>query len=116
MKIPYGYTLINEEIIVNEEKADVVRSIFGYYLAGASLGKIVDMLSAKGIPSPSGNSKWGRAAVDKLLSNAKYIPIVGVETYMDAQFERECRRNVDYDKAGHPRRTVRYQSPSLKIN
>ena len=57
MKIPYGYTLINEEIIVNEEKADVVRSIFGYYLAGASLGKIVDMLSAKGIPSPSGNPK-----------------------------------------------------------
>ena len=40
MKIPYGYTLINEEIIVNEEKADVVRSIFGYYLAGASLGLV----------------------------------------------------------------------------
>lgn len=67
MKIPYGYVLINEEIIVHEEKADAVRSIFGYYLAGASLGKIVDMLYAKGIPSPSGNPKWGRAAVDKLL-------------------------------------------------
>ena len=116
MKIPYGYTLINEEIIVNEEKADVVRSIFGYYLAGASLGKIVDMLSAKGIPSPSGNPKSGRAVVDKLLSNAKYIPIVGMETYMDAQFERDRRCNVDYDKVGHPRKTVRYQSPSLEIN
>ena len=116
MKIPYGYALIDEEIIVNEEKADVVRSIFGYYLAGASLGKIVDMLYATGILSPSGNPKWGRAAVDKLLSNAKYIPIVGVETYMDAQFERERRCNVDYDKAGHPRKTSRYQSPSLQIN
>ena len=47
MKIPYGYALIDEEIIVNEEKADVVRSIFGYYLAGASLGKIVDMLTQR---------------------------------------------------------------------
>ena len=84
MKIPYGYVLANREIIVHEERADVVRSIFGYYLAGASLGKIVDMLYAKGIPSPSGNPKWGRAAVDKLLSNAKYIPIVGVETYWNA--------------------------------
>ena len=46
MKIPYGYVLINQEIVVHEEKADVVRSIFGYYLAGASLGKIVDMLEA----------------------------------------------------------------------
>ena len=116
MKLPYGYILVNGEIIVHEEKADVVRSIFGYYLAGASLGKVVDMLHAKGIPSPSGNLKWGRAAVDKLLSNAKYIPIVGVETYIDALFEREYRCNVDYDKAGHPRRTSRYQSPPLEIN
>ena len=116
MKLPYGYILVNGEIIVHEEKADVVRSIFGYYLAGASLGKVVDMLHAKGIPSPSGNLKWGRAAVDKLLSNAKYIPIVGVETYIDAQFEREYRCNVDYDKAGHPRRTSRYQYPPLEIN
>ena len=113
MKLPYGYVLVNEEIIVHEEKADAVRSIFEYCLAGASLGKIVDMLHAKGILSPSGNPKWGRAAVDKLLSNAKYIPIVGVRTYMDAQFERERRCNVDYDKAGHPRKATRYQSPSL---
>ena len=116
MKLPYGYVLVNEEILVHEEKADAVRSIFEYYLAGASLGKIVDMLHAKGIPSPSGNPKWGRAAVDKLLSNAKYIPIVGMRTYMDAQFERERRCNVDYDKAGHPRKAVRYQSPFLEAN
>ncbi len=45
MKIPYGYVLANQEIIVHEEKADVVRSIFGHYLAGASLGKIVDILN-----------------------------------------------------------------------
>ena len=113
MKLPYGYVLINEEIVVHGEKADAVRGIFKYYLAGASLGKIVDMLHAKGILSPSGNPKWGRAAVDKLLSNAKYIPIVGVRTYMDTQFERERRCNVDYDKAGHPRKATRYQSPSL---
>ena len=112
MKLPYGYALVRGEILVHEEKADAVRGIFEYYLAGASLGKIVDMLHAKGIPSPSGNPKWGRAAVDKLLSNAKYIPIVGVRTYMDAQFERERRCNVDYDKAGHPRKATRYQSPA----
>ena len=79
MKLPYGYVLVGEEIIIHEEKAEVVRSIFEYYLAGASLGKVVEMLNTKGVPSPSGNSKWARAAVDKLLSNAKYIPIVGME-------------------------------------
>ena len=115
MKLPYGYVLVGEEITVHEEKADVVRSIFEYYLVGASLGKIVDMLFVKGISSPKGNLKWTRAAVDKLLANAKYIPIVGMETYMDVQFERNRRCNVDYDKVGHPRKTVRYQSPSFEV-
>ena len=87
MKLPYGYVLDGEEIVIHEERADVVRSIFEYYLAGASLGKVVEMLQTKSVPSPSGNSKWARVAVDKLLSNAKYIPIVGIETYMDVQFD-----------------------------
>ena len=114
MKLPYGYVLAGDEIVVHEGKADVVRSIFEYYLAGASLGKIVDMLFAKNIPSPTGNLKWTRAAVDKLLANKKYVPIVGVKVYLDAQFEKNRRCNVDYDKAGHPRKAVRYQSPSFE--
>ena len=115
MKLPYGYVLDGEEIVVYEEKADVVRNIFEYYLAGASLGKIVDMLFAKGILSPTGNPKWTRAAVDKLLANKKYIPIVGVSVYMDVQFEKEHRCNVDYDKVGHPRKSTRYQSSSIEM-
>jgi len=114
MKLPYGYVLINEEIIIHKEKADVICSIFEHYPAGASLGKIVDMLFAKGIPSPTGNPKWTRATVDKLLVNKKYIPIIGVKVYMDAYFEKDGRCNVDYDKAGYQRKAVRYCSPSLK--
>ena len=115
MKLPYGYVLNGEKIVIHEERANVVRSIFEHYLAGASLGKIVDMLFAKGILSPTGNPKWTKAAVDKLLANKKYIPIVGISEYMDAQFERDHRCNVDYDKAGHPRKSTRYQSPFLEI-
>lgn len=33
MKPPYWYVLINGEIVTHKEKADVVRSIFKYYLA-----------------------------------------------------------------------------------
>ena len=115
MKLPYSYVLVGEEITVHEEKADVIRNIFEYYLAGASLGKIVDMLFAKGIPSPTGKPKWTRAAVDKLLANKKYIPIVGINVYLDAQFEKDRRCNVDYEKSGHPRKAVKYRSPSLEM-
>ena len=115
MKLPYGYVLVDDEIAIHEENANVVRSIFEYYLAGASLGKIVDMLFVKGVSSPTGKSKWTRAAIDKLLANKKYIPIVGVSVYMGAQFEKERRCNVDYDKAGHPRKATRYQSFSIEM-
>ncbi len=103
MKLPYGYVLLGDEVVVHKEKADVVRSIFKYYFAGASLGKIVNMLFTKSILSPIGNPKWTRAAVDKLLTNKKYIPIVGVSVYMEAQFEKNRRCNLDYDRVGHPR-------------
>ena len=115
MKIPYGYSLVNGEIVMDDEKTAVVRSIFAYYLAGASLGKVVDMLFAKGIPSPTGKRRWTKAAVDKLLANAKYIPMVGLTTYMDVQFEKDRRCNVDYDCANHPRKASRYQSPVLEM-
>ncbi len=115
MRIPYGYELINGEIAMNREKAEVVRSIFAYYLAGASLGKAADMLFARGIPSPTGKPRWTRAAVDKLLGNAKYIPMVGLTIYMDVQFEKDRRCNIDYDHAGHPRKVNRYQSPVLAM-
>ncbi|MCI9484501.1 MAG: hypothetical protein HFH27_08580 [Clostridiaceae bacterium] len=62
MKLPYGYVLVDKEVAIHEENANVVRSIFEYYLAGASLGKIVDMLFTKDIPSPTGNPKWTSAA------------------------------------------------------
>lgn len=96
MRIPYGYILVGGEIAMDSEKGETVRSIFAYYLVGAGLGKVVDMLCEKGIPSPTGNLRWTRAAVDKLLGNAKYIPMVGLTTYMDIQFEKDHRCNINY--------------------
>lgn len=113
MRIPYAYILNNGEFQIDEQKAEHVRMIFAYYLSGASLGKVVDTLWAKGIGSPSGNAKWTRAAIDKLLSNSKYIPVVGMETYIEVQYEKETRCNVDHDSATAPRKANRYTSPVL---
>ena len=115
MRIPYGYIMENGQFALDESKAAVVRMIFDYYLAGASLGKVVDLLFEREVPSPTGNEKWTRAAIDKLLSNAKYIPIVGFETYTDVQFEKERRCNIDHDRAGSLRKTTRYQLPVIKM-
>lgn len=41
----------------------------------------------------------------------KIYPLVGIKIYINAQFEKAQRYNVDYDKTGRPRKAVRYQSP-----
>lgn len=70
----YGYDINPDgELIVNPDEAKVVCWIFEQYLAGNSLGKIAAGLERQGIPSPTGRLKWNREAIDKLLSNEKYI-------------------------------------------
>lgn len=114
MRTLYAFHLTSTDTLdIIENEAEVVQMIFDYYLAGASLGKVVDMLYAKQIPSPTGKEKWTRAVIYDLLSNSKYIAFVGLESYMNVQFEKSARCNVDYDKAGSPRRSTRYVSPSM---
>lgn len=115
MRIPYGFTLTSSGTLeINRSEANVVRMIFDFYMAGASLGKVVDMLHAKQISSPTGKAKWTRAAVDHLLSNGKYIAVIGMEKFMDAQFEKSARCNVDYDKEGTPKRIHYLCGPEIK--
>ena len=48
MRIPYGFILASDGVLnINKDEADVISMIFDFYIAGASLGKIVDMLYAK---------------------------------------------------------------------
>ena len=110
MRIPYGFELISDGTLeVNKDEANIVSMIFDFYMAGASLGKVVDMLHSKQISSPTGKLKWTRATVDHLLSNGKYVAVVG----LDVQFEKAARCNIGYDKDGAPRKDTRYVSPAV---
>ena len=86
MRIPYGFILTGSGTLkINKDEADIISMIFDFYIAGASLGKIVNMLYAKQTPSPTGKPKWTRASVYHLLSNGKYVAIIGWENGMAKQ-------------------------------
>ena len=73
-RICYGYMKDESgNLIINELEAKTVNFIFESYSSGDSLGKIADKLYKKEIPSPTGKPKWNREAIDKLLSNEKYL-------------------------------------------
>lgn len=44
MRIPYGYQLENNGFIIFQEKAEVIRIIFDYYLSGANIGKKEELM------------------------------------------------------------------------
>ena len=55
MSIPYGYYLApNGYVIIDQEKANIVRMIYQQYLSGMSLGGIADFLFKSNIQSTKG--------------------------------------------------------------
>ena len=69
----YGYVKGEDgNLQINPEQAAVVEHIFDLYLEGNSLNAIIDKLAEEKIPSPQGKEKWGKKAVETVLSNLKY--------------------------------------------
>lgn len=57
----FGYRISDNELIVNEDEAKTVRTIFALYLQGMGKQAIANTLNANNIPSRKGNgiaSRW----------------------------------------------------------
>ncbi|MFR2169287.1 MAG: recombinase family protein [Anaerostipes hadrus] len=52
----YSYDVIDGELVVNEQQAEVVRNIFEWYLQGMSLGQIKRRLEENQIKTASGKA------------------------------------------------------------
>ena len=94
-RICYGYKQDeNGKLIIDEENAKNVRLIFDLYLKGYSLSGIGKELKKRGIVSPTGKETWTSVAIDKLLSNEKYIGQVMLQkTYIENVLEGKQIKN-----------------------
>lgn len=114
MKIPFGYVREPDgNISIDPAQARVIQMIFQQYISGKTSGNIVKWLAEQQILSPVGNATWVRATIDKMLANKNYIPLIGLESYIETQFEKDRRSNIDYDKTGTPRKATRYSSQNV---
>lgn len=59
-------------VLVDEEKAAVIRQIAQWFLDGDSLHTIADKLAQRHIPSPKGKDTWSTVTLRSLLTNEKY--------------------------------------------
>ena len=113
MSLPYGFmSASGNRIIVDPEKANIVKTIFQQYISGMSLGGIADFLFEHGIPSPKGKERWTQPVLSNLLSNQKYIGyIISFDDFFLVQGEKSKRSNIDEDT--NQRKVTRYNSQSV---
>ena len=113
MSLPYGFMSASDgRIIVDPEKANIVKTIYQQYLSGMSLGGIADFLFEHGIPSPKGKEHWTQPVLSNLLSNQKYIGyIISFDDFFLVQGEKSKRSNIDEDT--NQRKVTRYNSQSV---
>lgn len=72
-RVPYGYTK-NEhrDLVIDPEKAAVVRRIYALYLSGYGTRRIAVLFNEEGLPSPTGK-QWNNITIRKILKQEKYI-------------------------------------------
>ena len=71
--MPIGYKMIDGRIVLDKEKAEVVKKIFINYINGSSLIKIAQELTAAGFPNANNRPSWNHGSVGRILENIKYM-------------------------------------------
>ena len=69
--VPYGYEMINKNLIINKEEAEVVKKIFYDYLSGRSMRSIAIELYNKNVPNRS-KGYWWATTIRQILINPIY--------------------------------------------
>ena len=69
-----GYKVENKKVIIDQEKAEIVRGIFRDYAGGKSKKQIVDDLNARGITSHKGKP-FKLSSLQENMRNKKYLGI-----------------------------------------
>lgn len=77
VSVPFGRFLGYDRggdgnLVVNEEQAEIVRKIYGFFLQGRSVCQIARLLTQESIPTPGGKKVWSGTVVKSILTNEKY--------------------------------------------
>ncbi|AJH64374.1 DNA recombinase [Bacillus cereus 95/8201] len=70
-RVPYGYDRINQKLVINEEEANVVKKIYGWYNSGWGFKKITNELNRLGI-KPKNKSFWQMTSVQRIVRSSIY--------------------------------------------
>jgi len=80
---PFGYTIIKGITEIHPNEVAVIRRIFADYLAGTSLQRIANDLTARRVEYLPGESAWNKNRVKRILEDARYTGATGLPPIID---------------------------------
>ena len=98
--IPYGYTMINGDLVIEQNEAKTIRYIFESYIAGATLKDIAERLTAERVVYSEKNTEWNKARIMRILDNVKYLgddrfaQIIDDTLYAEAARQKTARQRT----------------------
>ncbi len=110
----YGYKVQDHKILIDEEKAEIVRFIFEQYANGFYVCEIIDQLTKKGILA-KGNKPFHKNTIYNILRNEKYS---GIYKFQGEVFENMYPQIVPfeiYDKVKKKQAKNRVGSRSVRL-
>ena len=89
---PIGYKLVDKNLVIDEEKAQVIKWVFEQYASGINKKVIINELTAKGVYSPKTGRPYGITAFQDALRSRTYI---GILERGDIVVEDACPAIID---------------------
>ncbi|MGV8147305.1 MAG: recombinase family protein [Alkaliphilus sp.] len=91
-----GFTLVDKQLIVNEEEAEIVRKIFDWYLVeDESLHGIVRRLEKIGTATGKMGGKITHSSIKRMLENEKYVGDLKQKKYYTENYLTHSRKKND---------------------
>ena len=85
---PFGYTLENKRLVVNEDEAKWVKRIFSEVVKGTSIADIKKLLDSSAVAPRRKKNLWSLGSVVALLKNTHYI---GFYVFKDSKSDEEIQ-------------------------
>lgn len=105
---PYGYDLVDAQLIINEEEAEVVKKIYEWYVyENLTLREIGNKLVRLGVPPKRKESRsWHQSSINRILTSEIYVG-----TYW---YNRRKSQKVkgEKTKSGNPKKTYQIRDRS----
>ena len=87
---PYGYDLIDGNLVPNEEQLPIVQRIFKEYLSGNGMTKVAEIINEE----EQTDRVWDKTAVQYVLKNEKYIgDMLMQKTYSVDCISKKTKKN-----------------------